>query len=73
MLHTCTHTESKEHYNDTYINGIIGEGEGMPLLVSAINAFLNDCSGCIPSNHHATVLEGSGGEGERDHDRNSSY
>ena len=25
---------------------------------------VNGCSGCIPSNHHATVLEGCGGEGK---------
>ena len=31
--------------------------------------FINGCSGCIPSNHHATVLEGSGGEGERERER----
>ena len=30
-----SHTESKEHYNDMYINGVIGEGEGrsLPIIV----------------------------------------
>ena len=74
-LHPCTViiTESKEHYNEIYINGIIGEGGDIPLLISASNDFfIYGCLGCIPSNHHATVLEGSGGEGERDHHRTSS-
>ena len=67
ILFPTSHTESKEHYNEIYINGIIGEGEGGPLLISTVNNFLiNVCSGCIPSNHHATVLEGNGGEGEID-------
>ena len=47
-----------------YINGVIGEGEGKPLLITVALVYnVDGCSGCIPSNHHATVLEGCGGEG----------
>ena len=38
ILTILPNAESKEHYNDTYINGIIGEGEGrrerVALLIS---------------------------------------
>ena len=30
MIIHMSHTESKEHYNEIYVNGIIGEGEGKP-------------------------------------------
>ena len=30
------YAESKEHYNDMYINGVIGEGEDKPLLITVV-------------------------------------
>jgi transcriptional adapter 2-beta len=40
---TKTARESRDHYGDTYINGVIGEGT-------------------IPARHHASILDGRGGE-----------
>lgn len=53
--------ESKDHYSETYINGVIGGGWSL-FRHSLSTAYT--ITGTIPSRHHATVLEGRGGESE---------